>query len=171
MDTSITENQKNLGALIHLSTFLKYFFPFANFFAPLLLWTLNKEKAFVNEHGRQAINFQLSILLYALIVGALCIPFFMVFAVDFVSLIDAIDNTVHEIRFQEIKNLSGYILLIALASILLFGLFIFELYAVISATIRASKGEYYNYPLSISFIKINPEPVSEQNQSNNEHVS
>ena len=126
MDTSITENQKNLGALIHLSTFLKYFFPFANFFAPLLLWTLNKEKAFVNEHGRQAINFQLSILLYALIVGALCIPFFMVFAVDFVSLIDAIDNTVHEIRFQEIRNLSGYILLIALASILLFGIFIFD---------------------------------------------
>lgn len=171
MDTSITENQKNLGALIHLSTFLKYFFPFANFFAPLLLWTLNKEKAFVNEHGRQAINFQLSILLYALIVGALCIPFFMVFAVDFVSLVDAIDNTVHEIRFQEIKNLSGYILLIALVSILLFGLFIFELYAVISATIKASKGEYYKYPLSISFIKINPEPVSEQNKSKNEHVS
>jgi uncharacterized Tic20 family protein len=171
MDTSITDNQKNLGSLIHLSTFLKYFFPFANFFAPLLLWTLNKEKAFVNEHGRQAINFQLSILLYALIVGALCIPFFMVFAVDFVSLIDAIDNTVHEIRFQEVKNLSGYILLIALASILLFGLFIFELYAVISATLRASKGEHYKYPLSISFIKINPEPVSEQNQSKNEHVS
>jgi len=171
MDTSITDNQKNLGSLIHLSTFLKYFFPFANFFAPLLLWTLNKEKAFVNEHGRQAINFQLSILLYALIVGALCIPFFMVFAMDFVSLVDAIDNTVHEIRLQEIKNLSGYILLIAMAAILLFGLFIFELYAVITATIRASKGEYYNYPLSISFIKINPEPVSEQNQSKNEHVS
>ena len=89
----------------------------------------------------------------------------MVFAVDFVSLIDAIDNTVHEIRFQEIRNLSGYILLIALASILLFGIFIFELYAVVTATIKASKGEYYNYPLSISFIKINPEPVSEQNQS------
>ncbi len=171
MDNSVTDNQKNLGALIHLSTFLKYFFPFANFFAPLLLWTLNKEKAFVNEHGRQAINFQLSILLYALIVGALCIPFFMVFAVDLVSLVDAVDNTVHEIRFQEIKNLSGYILLIALASILLFGLFIFELYAVISATIKASKGEHYNYPLSISFIKINPEPVSEQNQSKNDHVS
>ena len=165
MDNSITDNQKNLGSLIHLSTFLKYFFPFANFFAPLLLWTLYKEKAFVNEHGRQAINFQLSVLLYALIVGALCIPFFMIFAVDFVSLVDAIDNTVHEIRFQELKNLSGYILLIAIAAMILFGLFIFELYAVISATIRASKGELYQYPFSISFIKINPEPVSEQNQS------
>ena len=139
MEHTVSENQKSLGAFIHLSTFSKYFFPFANFFAPLLLWTLNKEKPFVNEHGREAINFQLSILLYTLLIGLLFIPFFMIFAFDFVSLIDAVDHTVHELRYQDIKNLSGYILLISLAVLLLAGLFIFELYAVISATIQATK--------------------------------
>ena len=66
METTISENQKNVSAFIHLSTFLKYFFPFANFIAPLLIWTFNKEKAFVDEHGKQAINFQLSVLIYTL---------------------------------------------------------------------------------------------------------
>ena len=171
MDYTVSENQKSLGAFIHLSTFSKYFFPFANFFAPLLLWTLNKEKPFVNEHGRQAINFQFSILLYTIIIGLLFIPFFMVFAIDFVSLIDAVDHTVHELRYQDIKNLSGYILLISLAVLLLSGLFIFELYAVITATMQATKGKPYKYPLSIPFIKLNPPSNTETNTSEHEHSS
>lgn len=171
MENSVTDSQKNIGALIHLSTFSKYFFPFANFFIPLLLWTVNKEKPFVNEHGRQAINFQLSILLYTIFIGILCIPFFVIFATDFISLIDAIDHSVHEIRIQEIKNLSGYVLLFSLVALLLLGVFIFELYAVISATMHAAQGKLYKYPLSISFIKVNAPLITEQNQSENEHVS
>jgi uncharacterized Tic20 family protein len=171
MENSVTDSQKNIGAMIHLSTFSKYFFPFANFFIPLLLWTVNKEKPFVNEHGRQAINFQLSILLYTIFIGILCIPFFIIFATDFISLIDAIDHSVHEIRFQEIKNLSGYILLFSLVALLLLGVFVFELYNVISATMHAAQGKLYKYPLSISFIKVNSPLITEQNQSENEHVS
>ncbi len=171
MENSISENQKTTGAFIHLSTFLKYFFPFANFFAPLLIWTANKEKPFVDEHGRQAINFQLSVLLYTILIGIICIPFFVIFASDFISLIDVIDHTVHEIRVQEVKNLSGYILLFSLVALLLLGVFVFELYAVISATMHAAKGKLYKYPLSISFIKLNSRIDSGENQSNNEHVS
>ena len=171
MENTISENSKNLSAFIHLSTFTKFFFPFGNFFAPLLLWTINKEKPFVDENGREAINFQLSILLYSLGIGLICIPFFIIFAADFVTLIDVIDHTVHEIRVSEIKNLSGYILMFALVAILLFGLFIFELYAVISATMQAAKGKLYKYPLSISFIRSSNEPEEVQNQSENEHLS
>ena len=61
-------------------------------------------------------------------------------------------------------------------AILLFGVFVFELYAVINATVHANRGKLYNYPLSIPFIKLateNPakEGETEQNQSNNEHAS
>ncbi len=171
MDNSVSENDKNLGAFIHLSTFLKFFFPFANFFAPLLLWTFNKEKPFLDEHGKQALNFQLSILLYSLLLCLLCIPFVLIFATDFISLVDALDHTVDELRFQEIKNLSGYIVLFIIVVILLFGLFVFELYAVINATMHAANGKLYKYPLSISFIKSTPQPELGKNQSKNEHVS
>ncbi|SRX55023.1 DUF4870 domain-containing protein [Aequorivita sp. CIP111184] len=164
METTISENQKNTSTFIHLSTFLKYFFPFANYIAPLLIWTFNKEKAFVDEHGKQAINFQLSILVYTLSIGLICLPFFIVFATDFVSLIDAIDHSAGEFSVNNIRNLSGYILLFGLAILLLLGLFVFELYAVINASIHASKGQLYKYPLSIPFIKTNLNPIQ------NEHI-
>ncbi|OAB77376.1 DUF4870 domain-containing protein [Cochleicola gelatinilyticus] len=171
MDTTVSENQKTLSAFIHVSTFLKYFFPFANFFAPLLLWSTNKEKPFVDVHGKQAINFQLSVLLYTLIIGLLCLPFFLLFASDFIALIESIDHHWEESTFNEIENLTGYIILFCTVVTLLFGLFVLELYAVISATMHAAKGEIYKYPLSIPFIKTNPEVPSELNQSKNEHTN
>lgn len=166
METTFTENQKNTSAFIHLSTFLKYFFPFANFIAPLLIWTFNKEKAFVDEHGKQAINFQLSVLIYTILIGLICLPFFIIFATDFVSLIETIDNSGGEFSVNNIQNLSGYILLFGLAILLLLALFIFELYAVINASIHASRGLLYQYPLSIPFIK-----TKLKNPIKNEHIS
>lgn len=158
METTISENQKNVAAITHLSTFSKFFFPFGNFIAPLLLWTFNKEHKFVEEHGREAINFQLSIFIYSLLIGLLCLPFALIFATDFISLIETIDHTVGTVSIQDIKNLSGYIIILFIAAVLLFGLFVFELYAVISATIAASKGDAYKYPFSISFIKTTTQP-------------
>jgi uncharacterized Tic20 family protein len=166
METTISENQKNVSAFIQLSTFLKYFFPFANFIAPLLIWTFNKEKAFVDEHGKQAINFQLSVLIYTILIGLICLPFFIIFATDFISLIETIDNNAGEFSVNNIQNLSGYILLFGLAILLLLALFVFELYAVINASIHASRGQLYNYPFSIPFIKTNL-----KNPIQNEHIS
>lgn len=172
METNPTENHKNVAALIHVSTFSKFFFPFGNIIAPLLLWGTNKEKPFVNEHGRQAINFQLSIFLYSIVIGIICLPFFIAFASNFVSLIDVIDHHVHNVSYNDIKNLSGYLILFFVAIVFLLGLFVFELYAVITAAVHAGRGEYYKYPLSISFIKQSvPDLVGDLNQSKNEHVS
>jgi uncharacterized Tic20 family protein len=165
METTISENQKNVSAFIHLSTFLKYFFPFANFIVPLLIWTFNKEKAFVDEHGKQAINFQLSVLIYTILIGLICLPFFIIFATDFISLIETIDHSAGHFSMSNIQNLSGYILLFGLAILLLVALFVFELYAVINASIHASRGQLYNYPLCIKFIKTNLNPIQ------NEHIS
>jgi uncharacterized Tic20 family protein len=158
MNSTITENQKNVAAAMHLSTFTKYFFPFGNFIAPLLLWTFNKEKAFVDDHGKQAINFQLSVFLYTLLIGMISLPFVLIFATDFISLIDTIDHTVNIVTLREIKSVSASIIVIFIATMLFIGLFIFELYAVISATMAASKGNLYKYPLSISFIKTTSQP-------------
>ena len=179
METNPSENHKNVAALIHLSTFSKYFFPFGNFLAPLLIWTVNKDKPFINEHGRQAINFQLSIFLYVVVIAILCVPFFAVFASDFVALVDVVDHHVHEVTVQNVKNLSGYATMFFVIIIILFGVFVFELYAVINATVHANRGQLYTYPLSIPFIKSSSDDTSEeksdkpseQNQSNNEHAS
>ncbi|MGB1451385.1 MAG: DUF4870 domain-containing protein [Marinirhabdus sp.] len=49
----------------------------------------------------------------------------------------------------------------------------FELYAVIAATIKASKGEHYKYPLTIPFIKRAKGTLTENQQKTppDEHSS
>jgi hypothetical protein len=53
--------------------------------APLIIWQIKKDQfAFVNEQGKEAVNFQISILIYALAAGLLCfacIGFFLLPAV------------------------------------------------------------------------------------------
>ena len=68
-------NHKTIATWIHLSTFSRFIIPFGNFIGPLLLWVTNKEKSeFIDAHGKQAINFQISLLLYTMIIGLVSIP-------------------------------------------------------------------------------------------------
>ena len=56
----ITTHQRNIATFIHLSTFTRFIFPFGNFIAPIVLWSLNKDKSdYIDHHGKQAINFQI----------------------------------------------------------------------------------------------------------------
>jgi uncharacterized Tic20 family protein len=69
--------------------------------APLIVWQIKKdEHPFIDEHGREALNFQISMSLYAIIgsvaclitcVGAILIPFLVggVYIVDLVFLLIA----------------------------------------------------------------------------------
>lgn len=46
---------------------------FGSVIAPLIIWQVKKnEFEFVDEHGKEALNFQISILIYALVSGLLC---------------------------------------------------------------------------------------------------
>ena len=49
--------------------------PFANVIAPLILWLIKKDDfKFVDNQGKEALNFQISIAIYALA----CIPLFFI---------------------------------------------------------------------------------------------
>lgn len=159
MNESITENQKNVGAIMHAATFAKYIFPLGNFVAPLVLWTIHKDKPFLDHHGKQALNFQLSILVYALGLGLLSVPFVAIFAADFVGLLDSL-NGITNYHQGSSSNIAGYIILFIVFALLFFGLFLFELYYVIIGAIAASKGEYFTYPLCIKFITNNEESIT-----------
>lgn len=172
METTLSENSKNVSSMIHLSTFTKYFFPFGNFIAPLLLWNFNKDKKFVDNHGIEALNFQLSMLIYSIIIVIICIPFIIYYAADFYNIINSIESHIDYNTIEAVKKGSNMLFVFPIAAIFLFGLFVIELYAVISAAINASRGKTYQYPLSISFIKKSITPQNtETNQSKNEQSS
>jgi uncharacterized Tic20 family protein len=46
---------------------------FGSIIAPLIIWQVKKDGfKFVDEQGKEAVNFQISILIYALVAGLLC---------------------------------------------------------------------------------------------------
>jgi len=122
----ITQNDKNYSSITHLSGFAGWFFPFGNIIAPLILWSAKKnDSAFIDAHGKAAVNFQLSILLYCILLAILFVPI-----------------AIFTLGLGVIAIVIGIIPAIILKFIL-----------IISASIKANNGEHYNYPFTIEFIK------------------
>ena len=152
MNQNMLNNQhKNIATFIHLSTFSRFFFPLGNIIGPLILWVLNKEKSgFVDTHGKQAINFQLSIFLYAIIIGSISIPFF---AFKLFSDIDFISFNSFDHFYINIDKPSPLLYIGGGLGALAIIAFIIELALIIHASLKARDGELYKYPLTINFLK------------------
>ncbi len=146
-----TNHHKNIATFIHLSTFSRFLFPLGNFLGPIILWTTNKDKSeFIDQHGKQAINFQISILLYTLIIGTLTIPFFLFKILNGIDFIDF--NGFHDFHIN-IGKPSPLLYITGGLGILAVAGFILELIFIVIASLKARDGELYKYPFTINFLK------------------
>jgi uncharacterized Tic20 family protein len=87
----MSEYEKNdrLWAMsCHLSALLGYCIPLGNVFAPLIIWAIKRDKSsYIDQQGKEAVNFQISIsivmliaiALIVIVVGALLIPLIGIF--------------------------------------------------------------------------------------------
>lgn len=65
----------------HLAALAGYLIPFGNIIGPLIVWQVKKEDSpFIDEHGREAVNFQICCTIY-LLVAAMSIVVVVGFAV------------------------------------------------------------------------------------------
>ena len=94
----------------------------AGFIGPLIIWLAKKEDPFVEEHARESLNFQLSLMLYFFVLA------FSMILVVWVPLWIFIWIPVF------------------------FGLAILAFVTNIVGAIRASNGDMYRYPLCIRFV-------------------
>ncbi|MEO8535778.1 MAG: DUF4870 domain-containing protein [Flavobacterium sp.] len=149
-----TTSEKNTATFTHLSTLSQYIIPFGNYIFPILIWTSYKDKSeFVNHHGKQTLNFQLSLLLYTLILALIAIPIFVIVFFQNLPMEAVFNDEDFVIRNFHFDGNIGLISIGATA-VLLFGLLkIVEFFLVIYASIKTSNGEYYKYPMTIPFIK------------------
>lgn len=62
------------GMLCHLTSLSMYIgIPLGNIVGPLIIWLLKKEEfPFVDEQGKESLNFQISLMIYGIISGILC---------------------------------------------------------------------------------------------------
>lgn len=73
---TVDRDSRNLAVVAHLSAFIG-FTAVPAFVGPLAIWLLKKDDdAFVAEHAREALNFNLSVLLYLVALVALSVVTF-----------------------------------------------------------------------------------------------
>ncbi len=119
---------RNWAMGCHLSALALYVgIPFGNILGPMIIWLLKRdEMPIVDREGKEALNFQISFLIY----GATAIILMLVLSIT--------------------------IILIPLAIILgmvflLFGLL--NLILIIIAAVKVSNGESFRYPLNMRLLK------------------
>ncbi|WP_299434807.1 DUF4870 domain-containing protein [uncultured Maribacter sp.] len=160
MTETITKHEKTLSALIHASTFSKFFIPFGNFIIPLVLWTANKkEYSFVDYNGKQAINFQISLLLYSILLGIISVPFIIgmlpnIMDFNLFGLSDLSNYNNLNLHFN-LDNFSftKWMIPLGVTGLAQAALFIVNVVYTIMATLKTNEGETFSYPVTIKFIK------------------
>jgi hypothetical protein len=111
-----TTAERNWAVLAHLGGFGLYLIPtLGHLLVPLAVWLAKRrDSTFVEENAREALNFQISLTLYAIGAGLLTVI------------------------------LIGWLILAALA--------VFQFVLMVIASVRASHGEIYRYPLTLRLL-------------------
>jgi uncharacterized Tic20 family protein len=120
-----SSDQQMWQVLSHASAFIQVV-GVPSLVGPLVIWLMKRDDPAVEPHARAALNFQLSLLIY-FIVGSILA---FVFAVTVIGLVVTIP------------------LLLAMMV-----LFVLELVFALLASLAASRGQLYVYPLSLELIK------------------
>jgi uncharacterized Tic20 family protein len=96
MEALASKEERMWATLCHLSAYLGYVFPIGNVIAPLAVWLLKREEyPLVDDQGKEALNFQISMTIYIVIAAVLCmvvigIPLLIGLAVwDFIAILIA----------------------------------------------------------------------------------
>ena len=93
MSEEMNKDVRMWAMICHLSALVGYIIPLGNIIGPLVVWQVKKDESpFIDEHGREAVNFQISYMIYFivavlsvfLLVGFLLIPIVAVAQVVFV---------------------------------------------------------------------------------------
>lgn len=107
-----TTNEKSLATFTHLSTLSQYCIPFGNYIFPILIWSTNKDKSeFVDFNGKQVLNFQLSILLYSLILAVIAIPIFIITVFSNIPLNAVINDHDFVVHHLSVENITGMVII------------------------------------------------------------
>jgi len=121
----VTSDQQMWRVLAHASAFIQLL-AIPSLVGPLVVWLIKRDDPVVEPHARAALNFQLTLLIY--FVGGIILA--VLAAITIVGI-----------------GLSVLILIFLGLLVLL------ELLFALLATLAASRGEIYVYPMSIELIK------------------
>ena len=121
----VTGNQQTWRVIAHASAFVQ-FAGIPSVIGPLVVWLIRRDDPVVAPHARTALNFQLTLLIY--------------FAAGAV------------LAFLAALTIVGLVITVVIV-LLLVVLVVLELVFALLATLAASRGELYHYPMSLELVK------------------
>lgn len=88
---TVSKEERTYGMLCHLAALAGYVIPLGTILGPLVVWLLKRDSSpFVDEQGKEALNFQISCMIYILISIILClilVGFVLLIAIGIAELI------------------------------------------------------------------------------------
>lgn len=94
----LTQEEKTFGMLAHLTSLSGFIIPFGSILGPLIIWLIKKDQsAWVDQQGKEALNFNISVAIYAIVASILIfivIGIFLAIAVGVFWLVMVIIATV-----------------------------------------------------------------------------
>jgi len=96
------KDERTWGMLCHLSAFSAYFIPFAGILAPLIIWLIKKdEMPFVDDQGKESLNYQLTLFVAVVISIMLCVIFIGFLMLAFLAVYNIIILIVASIKAND----------------------------------------------------------------------
>ena len=120
----VPSDDKTWALTAHIGSLVTAWFALG-LIAPLLVMLVKSDSPFVRAHAVESLNFQISVLIYSIVGGVLA---FLVIVLTLGI---------------------GAILVIPLILVALLAVLVL----VLIATVKASNGEYYRYPLTMRWVK------------------
>jgi len=88
---SLSAEEKQWAMFAHLSALVGYIIPFGSIIGPLLIWQIKKnEMPFVDDQGKEALNFQITIAIAAIVCIILIVVLIGILLLPIVAIVDLI---------------------------------------------------------------------------------
>ncbi|NMH29331.1 DUF4870 domain-containing protein [Flavobacterium silvaticum] len=144
--------------LLHLGGLCQYIFPFGNFVVPMVLWSMVKDdSAYLDNHGRRVLNFQISILVYTVILAAFAIPVLLFGVLKHIPINSYWDGSFHMVSDISPENITGINIIAFLCVLLIIVMYAVSFFLSLIAALKAVDAKVYQYPATIVFLKYLPE--------------
>ncbi|MBW4635622.1 MAG: DUF4870 domain-containing protein [Iphinoe sp. HA4291-MV1] len=119
------------------------YLPFLNFLGPLIIWSWKKTKdPWIDFQGKESLNFQLSLTVYAFIV--IVASLFLVVVTFGIAIMTTLIAKQLDTVFNSLLAVLGVFISVLMLS---------QLILVNFAAIKAYKGQHYRYPFTIRFLR------------------
>ena len=101
-EQTLSKDAKTFGMLCHLIAFAGFVIPLGNIIGPLVIWLIKKDEfEFVDDQGKESLNFQISVVIYAIISAILIIVLLGIFLLIALGIFAIVMMIIAAIRANE----------------------------------------------------------------------